>query len=205
MQSTNQTRTVRSRCNYCGSTDYGKGCRFGPHGVHLHSDNPLKCSYCGSSDYGKGCRLNPTSNLHIRGAVFNNMYKEMIQSVLDSKILIHELQKKYTDFECYKKGLIDENGNKLKNPETVEEQASFDALTKTILKLKRFLGTKTDLLESFTNSTNHVQLNESLDHYTKVLEYEEKANTIINSLYELIEEAQQNGVALQEVKQFLKA
>lgn len=205
MQSTNQTKTVRSRCNYCGSTDYGKGCRFGPHGVHLHTDNALKCSYCGSSDYGKGCRLNPTSTLHIRGAVFNNMYKEMVQSVLDSKVLINELTKNYTDFECYKKGIIDEHGNKIKNPESVEEQACFDSLTKTILKIKRFLGSKTNLLETFTDAANHIQLNESIEHYNKVLEYEQKANEIINSLYKLVEEAQQDGVALQEVKQILKA
>ncbi len=57
MQQTNKPTPQRSRCMYCSSPDYGKGCRFGPHGVHFHADNSKKCAFCGSPDYGKGCKL----------------------------------------------------------------------------------------------------------------------------------------------------
>ena len=206
MQPTNKQTKHKSRCNYCGSTDYGKGCRYGPAGVHLHSDNPLKCSYCGSSDYGKGCKLNPMNNLHIRGSVFNNMYKETIQSFLDSKILIKELKKPYVEFQCYKLSIIDENGNKIKNPETIEEWAAYDSMTRTILKLKRYLGSKLELLEAFNEIQNNSNyLSENIEYFNKVLHFQEKADILIEELYKLLSEAQNEGISFSEFKKIIKA
>ena len=28
-----------SRCMYCNSTSYGKGCKYAPKGVHFHQDD----------------------------------------------------------------------------------------------------------------------------------------------------------------------
>lgn len=196
----------KSRCTFCGSPDYGKGCRYGPHGVHFHPDNSTKCSYCGSPDYGKGCRLNPTGNIHVHGAVYNNMYKEHMQSFLDNTILLNELKKDYKEFQCYALGIIDENGNKLKNPITEQEQLSYSSFTKTVLKLKKYLGSKIDLLEA-TNSLEKlsVPLNENVEHYKKILLYQEKIDNIINELYKTLEEAQQSGLPLEDVKRLVKA
>lgn len=206
MQPTNQPKTQKSRCVFCGSTDYGKGCRFGPHKVHFHPDNSTKCSYCGSSDYGKGCKLNPTSNIHIHGGVYNNMYKEHVQSFLDNSVLINELKKDFKEFECFKLKIIDENGNKLKNPITEQEQLSYSSFVKTIIKLKKYLGPKIDLMEA-TNSLEKlaIPLNENIELYKKILSYQSKVDIVINELYKILEEAQHDGIPLEEVKKLVKA
>ena len=69
-----------SRCLYCNSTSYGKGCRFAPKGVHFHPQDPKKCSYCGSTSYGKGCKLNPFSDIHLHGIDYNKMFNESMKN-----------------------------------------------------------------------------------------------------------------------------
>ena len=200
-----QHNKPKSRCTFCGSVDRGKGCRFGPHGVHFHQDDPTKCSYCGSPDYGKGCRINPTSNLHVRGAVFNNMYKESVQSFLDNNLLIKELKKDYKNFQCYALGIIDENGNKVKTPVTEQELLSYSPFTKTILKLKKYIGSKVELMEAGESLELSIALNENIEHYKKILVYQDKVETIINELYKVLDEAQQNGLPLEDIKKLVKA
>jgi hypothetical protein len=68
-----------SRCMYCNSTSYGKGCRYAPGGVHFHPNDPKKCSYCGSTSFGNGCKLNPFDNLHLHGINYNSMFKESLK------------------------------------------------------------------------------------------------------------------------------
>ncbi len=196
----------KSRCVFCGSSDRGKGCRYGPHNVHFHPDDSTKCSYCGSPDYGKGCKLNPTSNLHVHGSVYNNMYKESMQSFLDNVVLLNYLKKDFTQFECYRLGIIDENGNKLKTPITESEQIAYSSFTRTIIKLKKYLGSKVELMEA-SNSLEKltVSLNENVEHYKRFLEYQDKVDSIINELYKTLDEAQQNGIPLEEVKRLIKA
>lgn len=206
MQPTNQYKKPKSRCVFCSSPDHGKGCRFGPHGVHFHPDDSTKCSYCGSSDYGKGCRINPTGNIHIHGGVYNNMYKENMQSFLDHVVLLNELKKDYKDFECYKLGIIDEHGNRLKNPISEQEQLSYSSFTRTVLKLKKYLGAKVELLEA-TDSLEKLKkpLNENMEHYKKVLHYQDRIDSIVNELYKTLDEAQQHGIPLEEVNKLIKA
>jgi len=206
MQPTNKNKTQQNRCTFCGSTDHGKGCRYGPHGVHFHPDDSTKCSYCGSPDYGKGCKLNPTSNLHIHGGVYNNMYKESVQSFLDNTILLKELKKEYKDFQCYELGIIDERGNKIKNPITEQEQIAYSSFTRTILKLKKYLGAKTELMDAGNSLEKlSVPINENIEHYKKVLMYQDKVDTIINELYKTLDEAQQDGLPLEDVKKLIQA
>lgn len=196
----------KSRCTYCGSPNYGKGCKFGPQGVHLHTDNPTKCSYCGSPNYGKGCNLNPVDDLHVRGAIYNNMYKEKMQSFLDNSVLLNELKKPYTEFNCYKLGIIDEFGNKIKTPITEDEQISYTPFVKTIIKLKRYLGCKLDLMEAKNLlDTSNIKINEDVVKYRKILEYQDKANAVINELYKVIDEALQDGLCLEDVKKIIQA
>lgn len=206
MQPTNQHKKQKSRCTFCGSPDYGKGCRFGPQGVHLHSDEPTKCSYCGSPDYGKGCRLNPTSNLHIRGAIYNNMYKESVQSFLDNSILLNELKKDYTEFACYALGIIDNKGNKLRTPITEQEELAYSSFTRTIIKLKKYLGSKTELLEA-TNLLEQktTPVYENINQYETLLSYREKIDAIVNELYKTLDEAQKSGLSFEDVKKLVNA
>ena len=95
-----------SRCMYCSSTSYGKGCRYGPHGVHFHPDDAKKCSYCGSTSFGRGCKVNPFDDLHLHGINYNSMFKESLKN----SFMIEQLNKDFKDYEAYKLGIIDENG-----------------------------------------------------------------------------------------------
>lgn len=206
MQPTNQNKPQRSRCVFCNSTDYGKGCRFGSQGVHFHPHDFSKCSYCGSPDFGKGCRLNPSSNLHIHGGVYNNMYKEMIQTTFDNSVLINEIKKDYTKFQCYKLGIIDGHGNKVKQPITEEEHNAYSPLTRTILRLKKYLGNKIDLLDAAqTLNKESVQMNESIEQHKKIIQHRDRIDSLINEVYRAVEEAQNDGVSLENVKKILRA
>ena len=206
MQPTNQRKPQKSRCRYCGSVDHGKGCRFGPHGVHFHPDDSTKCGFCGSPSYGRGCRLNPTSDLHVHGSNFNSMYRESIQSFLDNEVLLRELKKDFKEFRCFELGLIDEKGNKIKNPITEQEKLSFTPFVKTILKVKKYLGSKMDLLKAQNDlSASSMQLNENIEHYKKVLEYQSKVSDIVNDLYKTLDEATANGLCLEDIQKLLKA
>jgi len=197
---------MQNRCSYCGSTSYGKGCKFAPKGVHVHPDDSTKCTFCGSSDYGKGCRLNPYGDLHVHGGIYNSMYKENVQSFLDEKIIISLLKQNYRDFECYKLGVIDEKGNRIKAQLNEKEENSYNYFTKTLIQIKKYLGSKIDLLHEVNEmqKNNSIQ-NLSIDRYTKLMEYQTRADVIINELYQLIGEAQQEGFNLNQINAIIKA
>ena len=196
---------MKSRCIHCGSTDYGRGCRYGPHGFHFHSNDSAKCSYCGSQNYGRGCKLNPTNDLHVHGGVFNSMLKDSVQSFLDNTVLLKELKKEYKDFQCFKLGIIDNAGNKIKNPVTEQEQLSYTSFTKTILKLKRYIGSKIELIEASESLELSIALNENIEHYKKVTEYQNKISVVVDELYKVLSEAQLDGLPLEDIKRLIKA
>lgn len=191
---------------YCGSVDRGKGCRYAPHGVHFHPDDSTKCAYCGSASYGRGCKLNPVNDLHVHGTSYNNMFRESVQSFLDNSVLINELKKDFKEFPAYKLGIIDQNGNKIKNPITEQEKVAFGPFVKTVIKLKKYLGAKTDLIEAGALlEHNSVPVQEDIVKYKKVLEYQDKVSDIVNELYKTLDEAQQEGLSLDDIKKLIKA
>lgn len=205
MQSTNQFKKPQSRCSYCGSVNRGKGCRYAPHGVHVHLEDPLRCSYCGSSSYGRGCKLNPISDLHVRGAFYNSMIKEMTQNYLDNEVLLNFLTKQFEEFECYKQGIIDKNGNKIKEPLTESEQISFSPFIRTILKVKKMLGSKIDLIDASALLESNSIPFQTMDKYKQLLEFKEKINDNINNLHAILGEAMSSGLTIEELKTLIKA
>ena len=188
-----------SRCLYCNSTSYGKGCRFAPKGVHFHPQDPKKCSYCGSTSYGKGCKLNPFSDIHLHGIDYNKMFNESMKN----KFLLSTLNKDYKEFEAYKLGIINSNGDKIKEPVTEQEQAAYSPETKTILKVKKYLGSKLDLINQTAILESASKLNYNKENHKTVLRYEEKINNIIAELYETAEEALKEGLSVEQVQALL--
>ncbi len=206
MQPTNKAKPLQqSRCMYCGSTNRGKGCRYGPHETHFHPDDSTKCAYCGSPNYGRGCRVNPTGDIHVHGVNYNSMFREQIQSFLDFSVLIYELKKEFIDFEAYKLGVIDKNGNKIKEPETIEEQASFSPMLKHIFRLKRFLGPKVDLLETHSLLEKENTDITDVERYKKYLEYKDKVGAVINELFEVIDKAHEDGLPFEDIALLIKS
>lgn len=188
-----------SRCIFCGSTNYGKGCRYGPKGYHFHPNDSTKCAWCGSTNYGKGCRLNPNGVEHVHGVEYNTMIKE----TLKNKFLLTVLNQNYTEFEAYKLGIINTNGDKIKEPVTEQEQAAYSPETKTILKIKKYLGPKLDLINQTAILESASKLNYNKDNHKKVLEYEQKINDIISDLFKTTHEALNKGLSIEQVQALL--
>jgi hypothetical protein len=189
-----------SRCVFCGSTSYGRGCHYGPKGYHFHPDDSTKCSWCGSTSYGKGCRLNPNGNEHVHGVEYNTMIRENLKN----KFLLTELNKNYTDFEAYRLGIINVNGDKIKEPVTEQEQAAYSPETKTILKIKKYLGSKLDLINQTAILESASKLNYNKETHKKVLEYELKINDIISELFKTTHEALKEGLSIEQVQALLQ-
>jgi hypothetical protein len=193
-----------SRCMYCSSTSYGKGCKYGPSGVHFHPDNPKKCSYCGSPNFGRGCQLNPSGNIHLHGINYNSMFNESVQSAIHNQFILKELNRNFEDFEAYKLGLIDCEGNKIKEPITEQEKFSYSPLVKTILKIKKYLGSKLDLINQTSILENSNKLNYNKENHLIVLKYEDKINDILSQLHEVTENAIKDGLTVEQVEVMLQ-
>lgn len=56
-----------SKCRYCDSTGYGRGCVYAPDKVHRHIETDERCEYCGNTGYGRGCVHNP-AKVHVHGS-----------------------------------------------------------------------------------------------------------------------------------------
>jgi hypothetical protein len=185
---------------YCNSTSYGKGCKFAPKGVHFHPDNSKKCSYCGSTSYGKGCKLNPFTDIHLHGVDYNKMFNESLKN----KFLLNMLNKEFKEFEAYKLGLINEKGDKIKEPATIQELLAYSPETKTILKIKKYLGSKLDLINQTALLENSNKLSYNKDNHKKLLQYEEKFNNIFAELHQTADEALKEGLSVEQVQTMLQ-
>lgn len=188
-----------SRCVFCGSPAYGKGCRYGPQGHHFHPDDHKKCSWCGSPAFGPGCRLNPSGKNHVHGIDYNPMLNETVKN----SFLMNQLNKKITDFEAYRLGIINEKGDKIKEPVTEQEKIAYSPETKTLLKIKKYLGSKLDLINQTAIFETTSKLNYNKDNHKKVLEYEQKINDIIAELYKTTDQALKEGLSLEQVQALL--
>lgn len=194
------TKSALSRCMYCGSTSYGKGCRYAPHGVHFHPSNAKKCAYCGSPSFGKGCKLNPFGDIHLHGVDYNSMFKESMKN----HFVLKELNKKITDYEAFKLGIIDESGNKIKEPITESEKNAYSPLTKTFLKIKRYLGSKWDLIQQTLALESSTKSSYNKENHQKYLKYETQIQDLLSQIHETTNQALNDGLSLEQVESFFK-
>ena len=133
---------------YCSSKNYGKGCNYGPKNTHVHTDDPTKCIYCGSKNYGKGCKLNPhNSSLHVHGAEYNQILPENVTHAALNSIFLTLLHTPTVQYDAFKAGIISESGEKLRDPKGLLEHSYYTPMIRTTLRIKRFLGSKLQLLE----------------------------------------------------------
>jgi hypothetical protein len=189
-----------SRCVFCGSPNYGRGCRYGPKGYHFHPDDSTKCSWCGSPNYGKGCRFNPNGTEHVHGINYNPMIKEAI----NNQFLLKELNKPFTEFQAYKLKLIDSNGSIIKEPVTEQEIMSLTPTVKTILKIKKYLGSKLDIINSSVVLENSAKVKYTKESYSKLIELEEQISDIYAELHKTVAQAHTDGISLEEINAVLQ-
>lgn len=194
-----------SRCVYCGSISRGKGCRYGPQGTHFHPDDPTKCAYCGSTSYGRGCRVNPFNDIHVHGPVFNQLMKEEMDQIVHNEFLLHLLFREYTEFEAFKLNLIDDQGNKIKDPQTIEESNALSPTVQTIIRIKKYLGPKVELLDSLQTlqEATHDHPFNTDAHIAR-----EKFQTLIseatNNLLQVLQKAEQAGIPPEQLSIMLR-
>jgi hypothetical protein len=128
------------------------------------------------------------------------MFNECVQN----RFLLHELNKDFTEFEAYKLGLINEKGEKIKDPVTITEKAALSVETKTILKIKKYLGSKLELINQVTalEGLNEIEYDKST--HKKLLDYEQKISEIFTLLHKTTDAALQDGLTLEQVQALLK-
>lgn len=136
---TQQNKQV-TRCMFCNSTSYGKGCPYSPHKRHVHITDGHKCIYCGSINVGSGCPYNPFNHIHVKGVEYNMMAKESIHRSVTAGLFLARLIQPIPDMPAFKMGLIDENGCKLKECVSDEEKAALTPTDMYILKIRRLIG-----------------------------------------------------------------
>jgi hypothetical protein len=85
--------------------------------------------------------------------------------------MIKTLSQPFTEMLAYKNGIIDQNGNQLKRPVTIDEKNSLTALDSYIIKLKKLLGNKIDLVNHtmFLEATTKTPKNLTQEEYSAEL------------------------------------
>jgi hypothetical protein len=193
----------KSRCVFCGQTSYGRTCKFAGNKIHFHPNDPKKCAYCGSTAFGSGCKYSP-NGIHVHGIQFNSMMAEDIQNTFFNNFLLQQLNRQITEFKAYKLGIIDEQGNKIKEPITEEEKLSYTSDVKTIIKLKRYLGSKLELINQTAILENQDKLNFCKEKYQKTLQYENAVKDILEQYLILMEKAVEDGLSIEQIKTLTK-
>jgi len=184
----------KSTCSYCGSVSFGPGCQYAPHGKHVHCGDPKRCIYCGSFTYGPGCQFSPHGK-HVHGSEYNQMINDATQSGIIVGYLMKKLIQPLTETNAYKLGLIDKNGCKLKQPQTLEEKASLTSIDEYLFDIRRTLGSKLDIINNATY-LKYYKLQESQTQQSLEAEYETKKQieNVIKELYNIGGNAYQKGV-----------
>ena len=200
----------QSRCMFCNSSAYGKGCPYSPHKYHVHPSNSKKCIYCGSSAMGCCCPYNPFGKVHVHGVDYNQMVKDSAVNTLTGAYLIEQIQKPFTEMVAYKLGLINEKGKRIKAPETLEEHNALTPIDQYVINIKNILGPKVDMLPNllYLESVKPMKIGEStLEEYSNKVETEinltKKLTNILNDLKLTITEAKESGLDTNNIEKII--
>lgn len=194
-----------NNCIYCKSGAYGPGCPFSPHKVHVHPSDSKRCIYCGSYSVGPGCPFNPHGKMHIHGIEYNQMINDSVKNSIVTGYLMDKLDTPITEMAAYKLGLIDEKGNKIKLPKTLEEKSAFTVLDQYIVDLKQALGIKLDLINSSTymNMEEVIPLEEYATRYENELSTKKQIQRIVNELKQVFAESYQKGLSSNTIEKLI--
>jgi len=195
----------QSKCMYCGSGTYGKGCPYSPHRVHVHVDDPKRCIYCGIAAYGQGCPYNPFGKNHVHGVEFNMLTKENIHRNFSAALFISRLNEPITETPAFKLGLIDEEGKRTRIPETIEEKAALTPLDVYVFKLRRFLSEgRLQMLNASVVMEMMANLSNEKEFVSERYEYEvmikSKIANLVNDYKYIVSEAIGSGLNIMDVE-----
>lgn len=198
-----------SKCMFCGSPQYGLSCPYAPHGLHVHVDDAHKCIFCGSTAAGLGCRLNPGKRkIHIRGAFMASLMESLIKNGVQMTLLMNALKEPFTNKQAYKLGLINEEGERIRKPITLEEKAALGLYESLIFKIKRLLGPKIDLIhEMLQIESSKPEEQESIEDFQRNCEMEAALSARIEiparEIEKLIHEFTLKGLPTEKIQKIL--
>lgn len=191
----------KTECIFCGSTSYGYGCPYSPHKRHVHPAYGSHCIYCGSVSTGYGCPYNPISKMHIKGMEYNNMVKESLRDVFILAILNERIFKPITDTKAYEVGLIDGDGNILREKRE-DEAGLLTYLDYFFIKIRRMIGEeKINLLKQnflLENVTDYDPNNVHLESYFK-----QKISRMIGAFRDIFIEASEFGLSRECIEKLM--
>lgn len=177
----------KSLCIYCGLPTYGRGCKFAPHGIHVHP-TPDKCMYCGLKSIGRGCKFAP-GGIHVRFSDFGFIQREDINTGFIIGYILNELSIPIINHPAYKIGLINEEGKLLRVPSTDQEKQVYTPIDSLIIDLKRRFKRPIDLTinESlFKCSMNKVD-KFNPQQYSDEIDFKSAIEHIAEQFYNIIE------------------
>jgi hypothetical protein len=208
----------KSKCIFCGSTQWGSNCPYSPLHPKIHIHQPIntdECIYCSSTRLGSGCPYSPTRQ-HVRGIPYQSYMKEgtetevtqeeaILQETLVTSYFIKRLFESFDDTQAFKLGVIDKNGRRLKLPVTLEEKASLTPFDLFINQIKRTLNNKLEIIKNSFNLTISTQepINESVELFEKKCKLGYKFKATIKEFNDLILESKKAGLSNDDVESLI--
>lgn len=197
-----------SKCLYCGSPNYGKGCPYGPDGLHVHTDDPRRCVWCGSINQGNGCPFNPFGKMHQRGFQYNPVIIESVKQGIIRGVLMKSLNTDVTDTPAFKSGLIDENYDRLRQPNNIVEATLLSPTDLFIHRLVKVLGTRKELINSSqlfeSNIPTYTETaDEVAERYRSELDYKDAIRESVKKLTDATKNACSNGLAPESAEKII--
>ncbi|MFA5154381.1 MAG: hypothetical protein WC554_17675 [Clostridia bacterium] len=208
----------KSTCAFCGSSQWGKNCPYSPiNKTHMHiPTDSTTCVWCGSNKIGAGCPYNPSSRYHVRGLPYNELMKNntehevtpeeaLLQETLVTSYFLKRLFESFEDTQAFKLGVIDNNGRRLKIPQTIEEKASLTSLDVLVNQIKRTLGSKLDIIKNSFDLTVTTQepINESIKLFEKKCKLGYKFKSALKEFNDLILESKKDGLSNDDIEQLI--
>jgi len=194
-----------SKCMYCDSTSYGRACIYGPQGRHVHSDDPKRCVWCGSTNSGRGCAHNPFGKMHQKGIAFNPIMAESVETGIIQGILMKRLSESISDTPAYKAGLVDEAGNVIKEPVTIEEKRLLTNVDRYMIKIRNLVKEKIDLINTtlYYEKYEEESVEELGRTYEAELAFKDELQECVSNLFGIIEEYNCKGLSSSKIEKLL--
>lgn len=194
-----------TKCMYCGAFTYGKGCLYGPKGLHIHTDDPKRCVWCGSTNHGLGCPFNPFGKMHQKGIGYNPVMIECIENGIIQGIVMKRLSESIEDTPAYRAGLIDVAGNTIREPETIEEKKILTGVDKYLIKVKNLMREKLEILNvSLYYEHKDIETVEELGRvYEAELNCKDEISECMGTLMNIMSRYSEKGLSGSKVEQMI--
>lgn len=195
----------KSKCMYCDSTAYGKSCPYGPQRLHVHVDSPRKCVWCGSTATGASCPYNPFGKVHQRGITYNPVMIESLENGIIQGIVMKKLAQPIKESLAYRLGLIDESGNVIREPDTLEERKALSGVDKYLIKVKNLMKEKLEILNlALYYENKEVDTIEDIEQlYPIELECKDEVNECIEKLSSIANDYARRGISTGKFEQMI--